>query len=232
MNMSHNKSIEHQYDVISHEFDTTRIRIWTSVQSFLTKHARSSPKTLLDVGVGNGKNILFAENYKYKCIGIDISNNLLDICRKKAINVFKKDVLDLNKSFGTFDTIISIATIHHLENTNIQKKAILNMIDCLKPGGHLLISVWSKEIFNKTGKSDYREFELGPNVVEWNSKEGKNKIGRFYYIHDYASFNKMFMDIASTTPISYEIKWEKQNWFCEIQKLHDDNKKNIRDQEC
>ena len=218
----HNISIEHQYDVISFEFDTTRTRIWTSVQEFLLKHASENhmnPKRLLDVGIGNGKNVLFANNHNYECIGIDISNNLLDICRKKSINVLKKDVLDLNASFGTFDTIISIAVIHHLENTSIQKQAILNMIDCLKTGGHILISVWSKEIFNKTGKSDYREFEVGPNIVEWNSKKCNSKIDRFYYIHNYDSFNKMFQDLALIVPISYEIKWEKQNWFCEIQKI-------------
>lgn len=217
----HNKNVEIQYDVISCEFDTTRKRIWKSVKEFLMKHCGNEGgkcKTLLDVGVGNGKNMLFANQYNYDCIGIDISNNLLDICRKKQLNVLKKDVLELNKSFGIFDTIISIATIHHLENTTMQKRAIINMIDCLKPGGHLLISVWSKEIFDMTEKSEYRYFDVGPNFVEWNSKERKIKIDRFYYIHDYHSFEKMFQDIALTLTykISYNIKWEKQNWFCEL----------------
>lgn len=222
MNMSraHNKSIEHQYDVISNEFDTTRVRIWTSVQYFLIKNAslNKNGKTLLDVGVGNGKNIIFANNYNYKCIGIDISNNLLDICRKKALDVFKKDILDLNESFGTFDTIICIATIHHLEDTNVQKQAIINMLHCLKEGGNLLISVWSKEIFNNNEKSDYRNFNIGHNIVKWNSKDGHHKVDRFYYIHDYTSFEQMFKDISLIIPINYEINWEKQNWFCEITK--------------
>lgn len=218
MYRSHNLNIEHQYDTISEEFDTTRTRIWTSVRDFILKHKATS-KTLLDVGVGNGKNILFANKHNFDCIGIDISNNLLNICRKKLITVFKKDVLELDNSFGKFDTIISIAMIHHLENIEMQKNAIVNMIKCLNTNGHLLISVWSKEIFNKKEKSDYRDFAIGPNVVEWNSVQGKNKIDRFYYIHDYNSFEKMFRDIAMITPISFEIKWEKQNWFCEIQKL-------------
>lgn len=219
MSRSHNNIIEYHYDVISCEFDTTRVRIWKSVHEFLLKHMNSVPKKLLDVGVGNGKNILFANKHNYECIGIDISNNLLEICRKKDINVFKKDILDLNNTFGCFDTIICIATIHHLENTTMQKKAIINMLNCLNDDGHLLISVWSYEMFNKTDKSDYRKFDIGPNIVKWNSKNGEKKVDRFYYIHDYNSFNKMFEEIASIVPISYQIKWEKQNWFCEVNKL-------------
>ena len=214
----HNKNIEHQYDIISDEFDTTRVRIWTSVQLFLMKHASINKNTLLDVGVGNGKNIVFANDHNYKCVGIDISNKLLDICRKKELNVYQKDILDLDESFGTFDTIICIATIHHLENINAQKQAIINMLKCLNDRGHLLISVWSKEIFNNNEKSDYRNFNIGHNIVKWNSKDGRNQIDRFYFIHDYSSFVEIFDDISLIIPIKYEINWEKQNWFCEITK--------------
>jgi SAM-dependent methyltransferase len=216
---SHNQRIEHQYDVISQEFDMSRVRIWKSVKEFITNHNSSNKKLLLDVGVGNGKNILFANEYNYECIGIDISTNLLEICRQKRLNVHKKDVLHLNKSFGMFDTILCIATIHHLENIMEQTQAILNMIDCLNPHGNLLISVWSIEIFNNDEKKDYRHFNVGPNLVEWNSKDKQNKIDRFYFIHNYDSFHGMIEYIASITPIHYEIKWEKQNWFCEIMKM-------------
>lgn len=218
MSRYHNKIIQQHYDTISQEFDKTRTRIWSSVQTFLIKYASSNQKTLLDVGVGNGKNILFANKYNYQCLGIDISKKLIDICDSKGINTLNADVLDLDISFGKFDTVICIATIHHLENVDDQKQAIINMINCLKPNGHLLISVWSKEIFNnkQKEKSDYRNFSVGKNLVEWNSKDGTNKINRFYYIHDLKSFQTMFQDIASIIPISYEITWEKQNWFCEI----------------
>lgn len=233
MTRYHNIAIEHQYDTISHEFDTTRTRIWTSVQTFLIKYAcayqKNGIKSLLDVGVGNGKNILFANKLNYQCLGIDISSNLIDICHRKGINALKSDILDLDESFGKFDTIICIATIHHLENIDDQKQAIVNMIKCLKSNGRLLISVWSKEkgkekekgicdeICEKQ-KNNYREFHIGPNIVEWNSKDGKNKIDRFYYIHDYDSFQQMFEDITHIVPmsLSYGITWEKQNWFCEL----------------
>lgn len=222
--MNHNKEIGEQYDIISTEFDASRNRIWNTVQLFLTKNSdKESIKTLLDVGVGNGKNVLFANKHNYSCIGIDISDKLLEICETKNVTVFKKDVLELDPSFlGTFDIILCIACIHHLENIELQTKAICNMIKCLKPSGKLLLSVWSKELFNNHDtsppkqKSDYRNFDLGPNLVEWNSKNKELMINRFYFIHNYKSFYDMICRIQDILPISFTIIWEKQNWFCEI----------------
>ena len=128
----------------------------------------TSIEKLLDVGIGNAKNIFFAKQYNYECIGIDISSKLLTICYNKGIIAYKKDVLELNENdYGKFDKIICIAVIHHLETIELQKKAILNMINCLNNNGKILLSVWSKELENildttetkyQKNKKDYRNF--------------------------------------------------------------------------
>lgn len=222
--MTHSQRIAHQYDTISNEFDTTRQRIWKSVQSFIIENASIHTKSLLDVGVGNAKNVIFAQTYNYDCIGIDISKNLLEICKNKNIKSFYKDVLDLRQTdYGTFDSILCIAVIHHLENIDMQKLAIRNMIDCLKPDGKLLISVWSKETYdihdtdNSTETKDARHFHHGANNVEWKSRKSNSNmksIKRFYFIHDYESFHTMISDLN----VDFKISWERQNWFCEIKK--------------
>lgn len=210
--MTHSQRIADQYDIISNEFDTTRQRIWKSVQSFIIENASINSRSLLDVGIGNAKNVIFAQTYNYDCIGIDISKNLLEICKNKNIKSFHKDVLDLrNTDYGTFDSIICIAVIHHLENIDTQKLAIRNMIDCLKPGGKLLISVWSKETYDL---QDSRQFDYGANDVEWKSRKNSSSIKRFYFIHDYESFHTMISDLN----VEFKISWERQNWFCEIMK--------------
>jgi len=218
---THNIEIEKQYDLICDEFDGSRNRIWESVQKFIKSNSNHiKRKTLLDVGIGNGKNTIFAQQNNFDCIGTDISTNLIQICKNKGIcNVYKKDVLELNPNdFGKFDCIICIAVIHHLENIEDQKNAIKNMINCLNENGKILISVWSYEILNDNEKSknDYRNFQIGPNNVVWNSKNKNFVVNRFYYIHNIDSFHQMFKDIQKEMNITYIIKWEKQNWFCEI----------------
>jgi 2-polyprenyl-3-methyl-5-hydroxy-6-metoxy-1,4-benzoquinol methylase len=223
----HNKNIEDLYDLISKEFDISRVRIWNKVKEFLV--IEDDNKKLLDVGTGNSKNYIYAKNLGYDCIGTDISNNLINIGINKGLNIYKKDVLELKDTdFGKFNKIICIAVIHHLETIELQKIAIINMINCLYNNGELLLSVWSIEkqnileytvdsVFYEKNKNDYRDFILGPNYVDWKYKQ--NIIKRFYYIHNYDTFNKMFMDLKELLPISYTIYWEKQNWFCRI-KLH------------
>jgi SAM-dependent methyltransferase len=221
---AHSKLIADQYDIISDEFDCSRVRIWNKVNQFLTKHNKIFKKSLLDAGVGNGKNLIFANNLNYHTLGIDISEKLLQICRKKNIEVHNVDVLDLYPHmFGKFDIIISIAVIHHLKTIESQIQAIVNMLNCLVNNGHLLISVWSHEtidIFSeKSEEIECRNFDIGPNIVEWNSKNKQTKIDRFYFIHDFVSFYVMMCQVSEIVPISFAISWEKQNWFCEIHKL-------------
>ena len=214
--MTHNTIIADHYDIISKEFDDSRVRIWRNVCNFIKN---GYGKSLLDVGVGNGKNSIYASNCGYHCIGIDISNNLLEICKNKGLNAFKLDMLELTPEiFGKFDDIICIASLHHLENISLQKIAIYNMICCLEKNGRLLISVWSFEKFDNFENIKYRNFTIGPNIVKWNSKKKDYQIDRFYYIHNFETFNNMILDIKNDVDISYKISWEKQNWFCEITK--------------
>ena len=224
MKNPHSKLIADQYDDISDEFDCSRVRIWKMVNKFLTKHNKLHRQSLLDAGVGNGKNLIFANDLNYHTLGIDISDKLLQICRKKCIEVQNVDVLDLYPHmFGKFDIIISIAVIHHLKSIDSQIQAIVNMLNCLVNNGHLLISVWSHEkidIFSEnTVEAECRNFDIGPNIVEWNSKNKQIKIDRFYFIHDFVSFYVMMCQVSEIVPISFAISWEKQNWFCEIHKL-------------
>ena len=217
----HNKEVEKQYDLICNEFDTTRNRIWGSVQVFLKNNqSNNHQKKLLDVGIGNGKNTIFAQKHNYNCVGTDISSNLIDICKNKGItNVYKHDILQLEPSYyGSFDCILCIAVIHHLKTIDEQKRAIKNMINCLNKNGKILISVWSYEIYDNTEKNhkDYRKFKIGENLIEWKSNKKDLQIERFYFIHNLDTLSQMFEDIQKEIKFDYNIIWEKQNWFCEI----------------
>ena len=238
---THNKLIASQYNIISKVFDSSRVRIWNNVKQFLLdkdnikiKHNNiDNTNTLLDCGCGNGKNMIYAQSLGYHCVGFDISNNLLDICKNKGLNVYYQDVLNL-KNNNKYNKIISIAVLHHLQTLEEQIAAIKNLCDCLDNNGKLLVSFWSKEKtledikeYRKDGqddqdsqdsqalivpdvrsKSDCRDFVSGPNYVTW-KLDRENIIKRFYYIHDYKSIR----ELAKNINVKYTISWEQQNWF-------------------
>lgn len=232
---NHNKLIASQYNIISKVFDNSRVRIWNNVKQFLLDDANSASgvatkagtNTLLDCGCGNGKNMIYAQSLGYHSEGFDISNNLLDICKNKGLNVYYQDVLNL-KANKKYNKIISIAVLHHLQTFEEQITAIKILCDCLDNNGKLLVSFWSKEKtledikeYRKDGqdsqalivpdvrsKSDSRDFVSGPNYVSW-KLDRENIIQRFYYIHDY----KSIQELAKNINVKYTISWEQQNWF-------------------
>ena len=205
-------TIARQYDNISYDFDMSRTRIWNAVKLFIP--VTNKNLNLLDAGSGNGKNMLYAIKHGYKTTGFDISNKLLEISKKKGLDVYYADILNdiyLRKHFMKFDKIICIAVIHHINDITKQKHAILNLIALLSYDGELLISVWSYEIDNNETNRYYRKFTVGHNYFKW-----KNKEDRYYYIHDKESFNTLIKSVAQECNISYNITYEKQNWFCKI----------------
>jgi tRNA (uracil-5-)-methyltransferase TRM9 len=207
---THNNKIANQYDLIYKSFDTSRVRIWNNVKLFLSNYNEND--TLLDCGCGNGKNMVYANNLGYNCVGYDISKKLLDICISKNLNVYYSDVLNMDFD-KKYDKIISIAVLHHLETFDEQILAINNLLKCLKDNGTLLVSFWSKEKkFNNTdihkNQNDYRNFNNGANYVDW-KLDKNNIIKRYYYIHDYDSILKLVKKLN----VKYIIAWELQNWF-------------------
>lgn len=228
---NHNKLIASQYNIISKVFDNSRVRIWNNVKQFLIDDGDANrsrnTNTLLDCGCGNGKNMIYAQSLGYHSDGFDISNNLLDICKNKGLNVYYQDVLNL-KVNKKYNKIISIAVLHHLQTFEEQVAAIKILCDCLDNNGKLLVSFWSKEktlddikeyrqdsqgsrgiIANDVrSKSDSRDFVAGPNYVSW-KLDRENIIQRFYYIHDY----KSIQELAKNINVKYTISWEQQNWF-------------------
>lgn len=73
--------IEIFYDKIADEFDKTRVNLWGCVISFLNEFKNGS--MVLDIGCGNGKYMNYRNDIIMK--GIDISINLVEICKKRVL---------------------------------------------------------------------------------------------------------------------------------------------------
>lgn len=207
---THNINIANQYNEIYKSFDISRVRIWNNVKLFLSHYNKYD--NLLDCGCGNGKNMIYANELGYNSEGYDISTNLLNICISKNLNVHYCDVLNMNLD-KKYDKIISIAVLHHLETPEDQILAINNLLKCLNTNGKLLVSFWSKETkfnnaTNTKNNNDYRNFDKGPNYVDW-KLDKKTIIKRYYYIHDHESI----LELINKVNVEYTITWELQNWF-------------------
>ena len=202
------KNVFDIYQEISNCFDNTRAYMWPSVRDFLNKIPKESK--ILDAGCGNGKNmILNGDLLKEKKLifnAFDISDNLLKIAEKKVKNhynkmeydnipkFYKANIINIPENDNTFDCVISIAVIHHLDTFDKRVQSILECLRVLKTGGKFMFQIWSYEQDNTNFK-----FERGDNMVPWKIRKrdvdknvkGKEKneivktVNRYYFISNY-----------------------------------------------
>jgi ubiquinone/menaquinone biosynthesis C-methylase UbiE len=156
--------IETFYDTIADEFDKTRVRLWPCVISFLDEF--QSNAEILDIGCGNGKYMNYRDDINIK--GIDISTNLIEICKKKGFDVIKAPMTDIPFTDNKFDGIICIASYHHLNNDDDRKKTLNEIYRILKPGGIAFIEVWGVIQTSPINKNA-ENFTKNANLVKWTS---------------------------------------------------------------
>lgn len=146
----------------------------------------SSP--LLDVGCGNSRNLIPFLDKGIKCVGIDFSKSMI----KQSKILLSKHNLSANLVIGdacylpfkdsSFNSIISLATLHHIPSKRMRIVSLNEIKRISKNNSKIIISVWYrwqlfllkhviKSLF--TGK----KFDV---YVEWNY-HGR-KLYRFYHL--------------------------------------------------
>jgi len=190
------------YDNINKDFSITRYKIWPSVENFLNNFNVESK--ILEVGCGNGKNMIDRPENFYGC---DICKGFVNICKEKGLNVVQSDATNLPYEDNFFDVTISIAVIHHLSTIERRKKAIEEMLRVTKVGGSLLVEVWGLENNNKASGPD--------TMVPWNRSD---KI--FYRYYHFFEKDEIIDLIKSFSNCEIKkIYWEKFNWLIEFTKI-------------
>jgi SAM-dependent methyltransferase len=201
-------SVMEVYDKIATEFDVTRVRIWGSVKKFLDSLSIDSLN--LDNGCGNGKNMLYRSELKFK--GNDISKEQVRICISKGLDVIESTMTALPFKNEEFDNMICIASYHHLDNDTDRQKALDEMYRCLKPRGRILITVWAMEQF----EGSTFHFTKRDEQVAWKSKDG-NIYYRYYHIYNKGDIEKEVTRLEPRFKI-VEGGWEVGNWWIILEK--------------
>ena len=173
------------YNLIAEDFSKTRWNIWSEFNIF-RDYVKQEDK-VLDAGCGNGR---LLELFKDKIIdytGIDISEKLIELAKKKyPQNAFLiADNLNLPFPNDNFDKVFSVAVLHTIPSRELREKALSELKRVLKPKGLLILTVWDswrkdtfplllKSCFTKLiGKS---KLDFGDAFVPW-----ANKTERYYH---------------------------------------------------
>ena len=202
--MEYSEQTKEIYNNIANRFDISRVRIWPCVKKFLDTFPSES--LLLDVGCGNGKNMLYRSDLNFK--GIDFSIKLVEICKNKNLDVIESSMTNLPFNNNYFDGIIVIASYHHLSNDSERKQTLDELYRTIKPGGQILIVVWAME---QPDDSNFH-FTKTDELVKWRSNDNNKTYYRYYHIYSKGQLAEEIKRLNLLFSIEYEYL-EKGNWI-------------------
>ena len=150
-------NISNRYDLLNHLLSANIDKIWRRNAIKRLKHFH--PKTILDIATGTGDFAIAATKIGgAKITGIDISEGMLDVGRKKITRKNLSDFIELQKAdsenlplkSNSFDAAIVGFGVRNFENL---EKGLAEILRVLKPGGVFYVLE-----FSKPAKTPFKQF--------------------------------------------------------------------------
>lgn len=184
------------YNRISDHFSSTRSTFnWDRVIRVLESLELKPSSKLLDLGCGNGRALDILKKYNINYTGLDLSENLIKLAKKKY-PTYHFQIGDLLKTpfvDDTFDYVLSVATLHHIPSKEERLKAFKEINRILKPNGQLILTVWYFWSDTRLRKLIYGEFykklqgksnlDFGDFLKPWKDQEKKILVERYFHAY-------------------------------------------------
>ena len=144
--------IQRQYDKIANIYDVRWRNYIINTLTFLYNWDKIKPQAIiLDVACGTGEfeRLLLEKNPTQKIIGIDISEKMLDLARKKhdafsSVEFKQASVNSLPFESNYFDVVVCANSFHFFDKPQL---ALAEMKRVVKPHGKVIILDWNKDYF-------------------------------------------------------------------------------------
>lgn len=198
--------VKQDYEKISGEFDITRKYSWQEFDGFI-KYINNGDK-LVDLGCGNGRFWGYLKSIgsnksinDIQYIGVDNSIKLIDKARENfpEAKFIVGDMLDLPMEDNSINSIVAIASLHHIPSDELRRRVVAEMHRILKKNGVLIITVWNlfqpkymKYIWKARIKSLLTLGKYSPRdtFIPW----GKSGVDRYYYAFKKGDLTKLIYD--------------------------------------
>jgi len=120
--------VEHLFD-----FDDVMDFLWGK---YINELKKLNVKTILDIGCGTGGFMLKAKKAGFEVVGIDISEEMINLAKSKGLEVYHKDLCEFE---GKFDACVAIFDVINYMNDEYLKNFFKCVKNVLKEGGYFLV---------------------------------------------------------------------------------------------
>jgi len=206
------------YNKIADDFSRTRSFLWDGLKP-LSEHTKPGDK-VLDLGCGNGRLLQIFEGKNIDYFGIDNSEKLIEVAKKKYpdYNFQIADAFNLPFPENFFDKIYSIAVLHHIPSNEFRTQFLTEANRVLRSGGILILSVWNlwqkktswqslikNTILKILGRT---KLDLKDIFYPWKNSEQRIIIQRYFHLFTRKELRALFKRTGFKVK---EIKiWEKE----------------------
>lgn len=97
-------------------------------------------KKTLEIGCGTGLILERVHEVAKEAVGVDISTGMLDVCRKKGLNVLEASATELPFEDNSFDMVYSFKVLAHVPEI---EKAIKEIARVTKPKGRVVLEFYN-----------------------------------------------------------------------------------------
>jgi len=113
---------------------------------WISYHKISLEEAILEVGCGEGRDVLYLANSGYTVAGSDISEEAINMCKIKLeeidlkIELKTEDFVEMsNDDLPTYNWIYSVGTLHMLVDDEDRRRFLANLFSRLNKNGRLLL---------------------------------------------------------------------------------------------
>ena len=218
--------VQDVYNQIASSFDNTRGKnYWITVNNFIN-NIKDTQLNILDLGCGNGKYISLFKP-AHKIYALDNSTELLKIVsnRYPHVQTSNSDVTNTGLESNSFDHVISVAVIHHLNTWERRIQMIQEIYRLLKINGTGIITAWaisaltnkfiSFNSVNNNSQSQSQSQSQSDYLVPWD-----NQFNRFYHLFSSNEFEELIekADLEDKVIITLKM-FEYDNYVIIIKKI-------------
>ena len=202
------KYVRSIYDTIALKC-SAKFEVWEKVKQYI--FSLPSDSLVGEIGFGTGKNMIIRKDIKFK--GCDNSEEMVKKGILNNLDVVSGDVCSIPFIDNLFDHTICVAVIHHLSTNSRRRKALEELVRITKPGGSILIEVFSNQYINKGKHKDKVVYECDDDQNVYLKLPG-NKL--YYYGFKKGELENIIITLNNVTII--ESFTECEEWGIILQK--------------
>lgn len=173
------EELKRVYNRIADTFSQTREYLWEDLKP-LARFVRPG-MTIVDLGCGNGRLVQLLEGMPIEYIGVDQSEGLIALARKKfpQERFLVGELTNTRLQDACADLVFCIAAFHHLPTEALRIDALKEMKRLLKPNGHIVMINWN--LYSDWARSKgFEPNEDGDFLIPWKNGQ-QDVLGERYY---------------------------------------------------